>query len=90
MDKPSYIRLNQEPAANGESHDPIPQVQYNDDARIEFEFDPSVVNDVTGYPEDSDIAIKKSVTFYDPADLDVGELPFQYHHLQRRGRTEAA
>ena len=74
MDKPSYIRLNQEPPANGQSYNPIRQEQYNDDARVEFEFDPSVVNDVTGYPEDSDIAIKKSVTFYDPADLDVGEL----------------
>ena len=47
MNKPSYIRLTQEPTADN----PVAEAQYNDDERVEFEFDPSVVNDVTGYPE---------------------------------------
>ena len=77
MNKPSYIRLTPEltaDTADSEPYNPIANAQYNDDERVEFEFDPSVVNDVRGYPEDSDLEIRKSVTFYDPADLDVGEL----------------
>ena len=69
--KLSYLQLTQEP---DETYSQVPEPQYVNDMAGEFEFDPSVVNDVTGYPEDSDIVAKKAVTFYDPADLDVGEL----------------
>ena len=73
-DKPSSVRPTQELTADDVPHNPTQDPQTQEEAVQEFEFDPSVANDVTGYPEDSDTAVRKTVTFYDPDDLDVGEL----------------
>ena len=73
-DKSSYVRPTQEPTADDVPYNPTQEARFQEEAVQEFEFDPSVVNDVTGYLEDSDIAVRKTVTFYDPDDLVVGEL----------------
>lgn len=88
-EEPTYIRPTQDPAANLDpdvTANPYTQLDLDEGEREEYQFNPAMVNDIMGYPEDYDVPIVQGVEF-NMEDLDVGKLqefgpaaPEAYHH----------
>ena len=87
--EPTYLRPTQNPAGNMDpvvTANPYTQLDMDEGEREEYQFDPAMVNDIMGYPEDYDAPIVQGGQF-NMQDLDVGELeefPMvetgEYHH----------
>ena len=85
----TYIRPTQDPAVNLDpvvTANPYTQLDLDEGEREEYRFDPAMVNDIMGYPEDYDVPIVQGGEF-NMEDLDVGELqefgltaPEVHHH----------
>lgn len=88
-EEPTYLRPTQDPAANPDpvvTANPYTQLDLDEGEREEYQFDPAMVNDIMGYPEDYDEPIVQGEEL-NMEDLDVGELqefgpgtPGVYHH----------
>ena len=74
--EPTYLRPTQDPAANLNpvvTANPYTQLDLDEGEREEYQFDPAMVNDIMGYPEDYDVPIVQGDEI-NMEDLDVGEL----------------
>ena len=88
-EEPTYLRPTQDPAGNMDpvvTASPYSLLDMDEGEREEYQFDPAMVNDIMGYPEDYDAPIVPGGQF-NMQDLDVGELeefsavePGEYHH----------
>ena len=86
---PTYLRPTQDPAGDMDpvvTANPYTQLDMDEGEREEYQFDPAMVNDIMGYPEDYDAPIVQGGQF-NMQDLDVGELEEfptvetgEYHH----------
>ena len=75
-EEPTYLRPTQDPAGNIDpvvAANPNTQLDMDEGEREEYQFDPAMVNDIMGYPEDYDTPIVQGGQFI-MQDLDVGEL----------------
>ena len=76
-DKPTYLQPTQDYTANVDpvvAANPHLRIDLGEGERTEYEFDPAMVNDVRGYPEDYDTPTKSVRNDFNMEDLDVGEL----------------
>ena len=88
-EEPTYIRPTQDPAVNLDpvvTVNPYTQLDLDEGEREEYQFDPAMMNDIMGYPDDYDVPIVQGGEF-NVEDLDVGELqefgpaaPEVHHH----------
>ena len=81
---PTYIRQAQDLTANSDpivAANPYTRLDLANGEREEYQFDPAMVNDIMGYPEDFDEPTPVVHSDFNMEDLDVGEPEtIEYHH----------
>lgn len=76
-DKPTYLRPTQESEATADpvvTANPYLLLDLGEGEQTEYEFDPAIVNDVMGYPEDFDTPSEVARNDFIMEDFDVGEV----------------
>lgn len=76
-DEPTCLRPTQESAATADpavAANPYLRLDLGEGEQTEYEFDPAMVNDVIGYPEDYDTPSEVTRKDFNMKELDVGEI----------------